>query len=65
MTEGGSTMGSAVNASITGFAFERVWERYHARGTESTNKISVVNPANLNESMNGVKSMFCKVSIIL
>ena len=64
MTDGGRTIGSAVRASKTGFTLERVCERYHASGTESTNKISVVNPANLNESRNGVKSKFCKVSII-
>ena len=64
MTDGGRTMGSAVRASKIGLTLERVCERYHARGTESTNKISVVKPANLNESMNGVKSKFCKVSII-
>ncbi len=64
MTDGGRTMGSAVNASKIGLTLERVCERYHARGTERTNKMSVVKPANLNESMNGVKSKFCKVSII-
>ena len=53
-------MGNAVKASINGFVFEEVWDKYHARGRLSINSISVVIPASLKDNMNGVRSRFLK-----
>ena len=57
-------MGNAVKASINGFVFEEVWDKYHARGRLSMNSISVVIPASLNDNMNGVRSRVFRVSSI-
>ena len=49
-------MGKAVNASMNGFVFEEVCDKYHARGRLMKKSISVVIPASLKERMNGVRS---------
>ena len=57
-------MGKAVKASMNGFAFDLLCDKYHASGRLSKNKISVVILASLNDSMNGVRSRFFRVSSI-
>ena len=58
-------MGKAVNASMNGFVFDFVWDKYHARGRLRRNRIIVVIPASLNDRMNGVRSRVFRVSSIL
>jgi hypothetical protein len=57
-------MGKAVKASINGFTFDFVCDKYHARGRLNIKSISVVIPASLKDSMNGVRSRVFRVSSI-
>ena len=54
-------MGKAVNASKNGLDLERVCDNHQAKGSDNTNKISVVKPASLNESKKGAKSKFSNI----
>jgi len=50
-------MGKAVSASKKGLDLEVVWDNHQAKGSDNTNKMSVVKPASLKESIKGEKSI--------